>query len=219
MSSTDSVVDVQDDLSADLEIKEASRVTSEELDLSRDFGTSEENKLNTVSVTSETSVVVDDPDKFDALDNGDDFRGLSGRTEDNGTRIGQVLEVDDFQGCRDEETGFSNNELEGSVAVVASGDRAVVGRSIKSALRTSANLSSARAESVEVSIDDSNNGEVNLVRNSDGCDSSDGAGSRGDIGAICSSRGDSVQTTSGARSGRVTRDRASGLAINSNGNS
>ena len=120
MSSTDSVVDVQDNLSADLEIKEASRVTSKELDLSRDFGTSEENKLNTVSVTSETSVVVDDPDKFDALDNGDDFRGLSGRTEDKGTRIGQVLEVDDFQGCRDEETGFSDNELEGSVAVVAS---------------------------------------------------------------------------------------------------
>ena len=52
MPSTDSVVDVQDNLSANLEIKEASRVTSEELDLSRNFDTSEENELNTISVTS-----------------------------------------------------------------------------------------------------------------------------------------------------------------------
>lgn len=119
MSSANGVIDVQHDLSANLEIEETRRVPSEQLNLSRDFGTSEEDKLDTISVTGETPVVIDNPDKFDAFNNRNDLGGLLGRTKDDRTRIGQILKVDDLQGGSDEETCFSDNKLERNVSIVA----------------------------------------------------------------------------------------------------
>lgn len=231
VSATNGVVDVQDNLSANLEIEEASGVTSKELNFSRHFGTSEEDEFNTVPVTSKATVVVDNPDKFDALNDRDDLSRLSRRAKDKWARVCQVLEEDNFQGSSDKETSFGDDELEGSITVVACGDGAVAGRSIKGILRASANLSSAWAESVEVSIDDSNDGKVNLVGDSNRCLSNNrGSSRRSNIGSICgggaigSTRGDYVQSTGGARSRRVTRvggsniDSRSLCAINSNGN-
>jgi hypothetical protein len=70
------IVDVEDDLSADTEIEESSRVTSEELCFSNNFGASEEDELNTVSVTTETAVIVDDPNDTEIFDDRNDFRGI-----------------------------------------------------------------------------------------------------------------------------------------------
>ena len=76
MSTADGVVDVQNDLRANLEIEEARRVTSKELNLSRDFSTGEKDKLDTISITGETSIVIDNPDEFDGFNNRDDLCGL-----------------------------------------------------------------------------------------------------------------------------------------------
>jgi len=215
MSATARVVDVQHNLSADLKIKETSGISSEELDLPGHLGTGEEHKFNTVTVTTKTAIGVDDPNEFDALDNGDNCSGLSRGSEYDRARICQTLEVDNFQRGRNEKTGFGDNELEGNIVVVASGDRAVASWGIKGALRASANLRSTRAESVEVSIDNSNDREVDLVRDSDRCWG----------GCAHTSRGDDVKLARSARSSRVTGVRSGNVAscrlcrINSNGNS
>jgi len=207
-------------LSTDLKIEETSGISSEELDLPGHLGAGEEHKFDTVTVTTKTAIGVDDPNEFDALDDGDNLSGLSRGSEYDRARICQTLEVDNFQGGRDEKTGFGDNELEGNIVVVASGDRAVASWGIEGALRTSTNLRSTRAESVEISIDNSNDGEVDLVRDSDRCWSG-----RGHTSAIGSSGGDDVKRTRRARSSRVTGVRSGNIAsrrlcrINSNGNS
>lgn len=169
MSTADGVVDVQDNLSANLEIEEARRVTSKQLNLPRDFSTGEEDKLDTISVTGQTSIIIDNPDEFDGFNNRDDLCGLLGRAEDDRARIGQTLKIDNFQGGSDEETSFSDNKLERSISIVACRDGAVVGRSIKSILRTTTNLSSTWAEAIKVTVNNCDDGEINLVRNCDGC--------------------------------------------------
>lgn len=73
VTAANSVVDVQDNLSTNREIEVRAGITGEEFDLTGKLGTSEEDNLDTVSITGKAAIAVDNPDEFDAFDDSDNI--------------------------------------------------------------------------------------------------------------------------------------------------
>lgn len=158
VSSANGVVNVEHDFSADGKIEESSGISSEKFNSSRNFSAGKEDELNTVSVASKSSIVIGNPDDLESFNNRNDIRGLLA-TKGDRTRVGKTLEIDDFQSGSNEETGFGDNELEGCVA---SGDGRIVSR-VELTPWLSTDLRSTGDEAEEISVDDGNNGKVNLI--------------------------------------------------------
>lgn len=80
MTPTNRVVDIQHNLSTNRQIKERSRITSKQLNLSLNLSANEEDKLHTITITSETAIAIDDPNDLKIFDDGDDL-GIALRTK------------------------------------------------------------------------------------------------------------------------------------------
>lgn len=163
VSAANCVVDIENNLSANRDIKEGRRISSEKLNCARNLSASVEDNLNTVSVAGKGPIIIGDPDDLERFDDGDDLGGIA--AEGHRTGVGKTFEVDDFKGGGDDkETGLGDDKLEGRGA---SGNVGVVRRSTDFVIGSAANVRATGTETVVFSIDNRNDREVNLIRNND----------------------------------------------------